>query len=200
MAANPNAPKKGANITVEPIRKPEDVKAIIQLLGRAPRDRLLFVMGVNNGLRAGDLLKLKVKDVAHLRPGDFIPIKEGKTGKQNVLAINRVVYKALKAYLESLDPAPDDFLFKSKKGRNRPLTIQAVNNYIKKWTRTINLPGNYGAHTLRKTWGYLQRTKYGVGFELLCKRFNHASPAVTMRYLGIEDREVNGILMNNEIG
>jgi hypothetical protein len=39
-----------------------------------------------------------------------------------------------------------------------------------------------------------------VGFELICKRFNHASPAVTMRYLGVEDKEVNGILMNNEIG
>jgi hypothetical protein len=49
---------------------------------------------------------------------------------------------------------------------------------------------NYGAHSLRKTWGYIQRTVYGVGFEILCKRFNHSSPAITMRYLGIEDKEV----------
>ena len=38
-------------------------------------------------------------------------------------------------------------------------------------------------------------TRYGVGWEILCKRFNHSSPAVTMRYLGIEDKEVSGILM-----
>jgi integrase len=76
---------------------------------------------------------------------------------------------------------------------------QAVNNLIKSWTRAINLKGNYGAHTLRKTWGYMQRTKYGVGFEIICKRFNHSSPAVTMRYLGIEDKEVHSTLMN-EIG
>jgi integrase len=94
----------------------------------------------------------------------------------------------------------DDYLFKSKKGENNPLSIQAVNNYIKKWTRAINLKGNYGAHTLRKTWGYIQRIKFGVGFEIICKRFNHSNPAVTMRYLGIQDKEVNGILMNNEIG
>jgi len=38
-----------------------------------------------------------------------------------------------------------------------------------------------------------------VGFEILCKRFNHSSPAITMRYLGIEDKEVQNILMN-EVG
>ena len=70
---------------------------------------------------------------------------------------------------------------------------------IKKWTRAINLEGNFGAHTLRKTWGYMQRTRYGVGFEIICKRYNHSSPAVTMRYLGIEDKEVHNTFMN-EIG
>jgi len=49
---------------------------------------------------------------------------------------------------------------------------------------------------LRKTFGYIQRTKFKVGFEVLAKRFNHSSPAVIMRYLGITDKEVNGILMN----
>ena len=67
---------------------------------------------------------------------------------------------------------------------------------IKAWCESINLKGNYGTHTMRKTFGYIQRVKYGVGWELLSKRFNHPSLAITMRYLGIEDKEVNGILMN----
>ena len=67
---------------------------------------------------------------------------------------------------------------------------------MKTWTRAINLAGNYGTHTLRKTFGYIQRTKYGTGFEVLAKRFNHSSPAVTMRYLGLSSDEVNGILLN----
>ena len=105
------------------------------------------------------------------------------------------MHKSLKNYLDGVKPKGGDYLFLSRKGK-KSITIQAVNNMIKKWTRAINLDGNHGAHTLRKTWGYMQRTKYGVGFEIICKRFNHSSPAVTMRYLGIEDKEVHSTLMN----
>ncbi len=46
---NPNAPKKGDRITVDPIRSIQDIKAIAKLLHDNSRDHLLFVMGVNNG-------------------------------------------------------------------------------------------------------------------------------------------------------
>ena len=105
------------------------------------------------------------------------------------------IHKSLQIYLEALKPSDDDALFASCKGK-KSITVQCVNNMVKQWTRTINLKGNYGAHSLRKTWGYVQQTIYGVGFEILCKRFNHSSPAIKMRYLGIEDKEVQNILMN----
>ncbi len=196
---NPNHPKKGSGIKVQPIRKVADVKAISKMLADKPRDRLLFLMGVNNGLRTGDLLKLKVRDVRNLKIGDSIYIKESKTGKSNVLVINKTVHKALKEHLGKIELKDDAYLFASRKRKDKPLNVNSVNRLVKGWTKAINLPGNYGAHTLRKTWGYLQRTVHGVGFEIIAKRFNHSNPAVTMRYLGIEDREVHDTLMN-EIG
>lgn len=75
----------------------------------------------------------------------------------------------------------------------------SVIGLVKKWIRSINLKGNFGTLTLRKTWGYQQRVRYGVGFDVISKRFNHSSPKTTMVYLGIEDDEVHDILMN-EIG
>jgi len=193
-----NQPAKGSRITVDPIRRIEDIRAISRLLESSSRDRLLFVMGVNNGIRTGDLLKLRVKDVRNLKAGDYITIKEGKTRKDNVLVVNKTVYKALKHYFDKTQLNGDGYLFESRKGK-KPIQTKAVNKMIKNWTKTINLKGNYGAHTLRKTWGYIQRTKHGVGFEIICKRFNHSSPSVTMRYLGIQDKEVHETLMN-EIG
>jgi len=181
---------------VDPIRRSEDIQAIKLLLSKTPRDLLLFTMGINNGLRAGDLLMLRVKDVKSLKPGEFIIVKESKTGKQNILMINKSVHKALRNYLEKVRAGDNDYLFASRKTKE-PLSIQAVNALLKKWTRAINLNhGNYGAHTLRKTFGFIQRTKFGVGFELLAKRFNHSSPTTTMRYLGLTSDEVNEVLMN----
>ena len=195
---NSNRPQKGPKITVDPIRRMKDIQAISKMLSDNPRNNLLFVMGTNNGLRTGDLLKLKVVDVKGMKIGDTLIVKEGKTGKRNILVMNKSIHKSLQTYLEKIKPSNDDFLFASRKGK-RSITIQCVNNMVKKWVSEINLKGNYGAHSLRKTWGYVQRTVYGVGFEILCKRFNHSSPAITMRYLGIEDKEIQNILMN-EVG
>jgi len=198
MSGNQNHPKEGEKIAVDPIRRTKDIDAISKITKDNPRNHLLWLMGINNGLRACDLIRVKVKDVKGLKVGDTLSIKESKTGKTNFLVINKNVFKALKNYLETVKPDDDEFLFPSRKG-NSHIQSQAVSKLVKKWTKAINLKGNYGAHTLRKTFGYIQRTVYGVGFELLCKRYNHSSPSITMRYLGIEDKEVKGILMN-EIG
>jgi integrase len=193
---NPNHPKKGDNITVDPIREIRDIDSIKRILSSNTRDLLLFTLGINNGLRCGDILRLKVKDVKQIKPGETLKIREQKTGKDNILMINKTTYKILREFLEETKPDEEDYLFKSRKGKNRSLNVGSVNMMVKQWCRSINLKGNYGTHSLRKTFGYIQRKKYGVGWEILCKRFNHSSPSVTMRYLGIEDKEVSGILMN----
>jgi len=193
---NTNHPKIGTQIKVEPLRDTKQIESIKKLLSGNIRDLLLFSIGINNGLRCGDLLKLKVGDVKYLKPNETFTIREEKTGKDNVLMINKSVYKVLHQYLSKTQFSDEDFLFKSKKGKNEPLMVPSVNLMIKNWCKSINLKGNYGTHTLRKTFGYIQRVKYGVSWEILCKRFNHSSPSITMRYLGIEDKEVNGILMN----
>ena len=155
-------------------------------------------MGTNNGLRTGDLLRLKVKDVRFTNPEASIFIIEQKTKKKNVLKINKMVFKSLQTYLAIVNPEDDDYLFASRKG-GTALTIPSVNRLIKSWTDQVNLKGRYGAHTLRKTWGYIQRMQFGTPFEVICKRYLHSNPAVTMRYLGIQDKEVDDILLH-EIG
>jgi integrase len=190
--------KKGTKITAEPIRKQKDVKAISRLLKSRPRDFLLWTLGINNGLRANDLVQLRYSQVEGLKPGAVIKIVESKTGKENVLVINNSVHKALQIYIQEVKPALQDYLFSSRKGKGH-ISSQSVGRMIRSWAEAINLNGQYGAHTLRKTFGYHQRVMLGAGFEILCKRYNHSSPVVTMRYLGIEDKEIHELLMN-EVG
>lgn len=192
--SNKNHPVQGSSITVDPIRSLKDIRKIKRKLKDSSRDLLLFTMGINNGLRVSDILALKVEDVIDLDPGETLKIKEKKTGKRNVLMINKEVHKILSSYLEEIKLDDTDFLFKSRKGENNPLSTSYTNQLMKKWTK--GMKGNFGSHTLRKTFGYVQRVQFGVGFDILCKRFGHSSPAITLRYLGIEDKEVNGILLN----
>jgi len=196
---NPNHPIKGSNITVDPIREDQHIKRIKRKLKKEnTRDYLLFVMGINNGLRISDLLAIKVGEVRHLEPGQTLQFTEKKTKKKNVVMINQTIYEALHLYLNATPHIDSDYLFQSRNkdedGNNKPLAKETVAKMVKTWTD--GMQGNYSTHSLRKTWGYIQRTKFGVSFEVICKRFNHTSPAITMRYLGIEDKEVNGILLN----
>lgn len=195
---NPNHPKKGSRTTVEPIRDEKVIKQIKRKLKSSPRDYLLFVLGINNGLRISDLLEIKVKDVNNLEIGETLPIIEKKTGKDNVLMVNGAIHEALHLYLKSTTLKDTDYLFQSRNndenGNPKPLARETVSKMVKNWTAGMN--GNYSTHSLRKTWGYFQRKKFGVSFEIICKRFGHSSPVITMRYLGIENKEVNDILLN----
>lgn len=190
---NPNHPKKGQSITVDPIRNKKDIVRIKKNLKSNMRDLLLFTMGINNGLRVSDLLSVRVGDIKHLKVNEYLNIKEKKTGKDNLLMVNKSVHSILGQYLSETTLNGDDFLFKSRKG-NQPLSVPSVNRLMKNWCYGLN--GNYGSHSLRKTFGYHQRVNFGVSFEILCKRFNHSNPSITMRYLGIQSKEVCEILTN----
>jgi integrase len=181
---------------VEPITDIKHIKAIKKLLVNEPRDYLLFILGINSGLRAQDLLALNVGDISNCKVGDRVTIKERKTGKSNVIIINQEIKTALEHYLKSVNSKPTDYLFKSRKGANYPLTTFRVTRLVKSWTEALNIKSNTGAHTLRKTWCYMQRTQYGVPWEVLSLRLNHSSPSITRRYLGVKEEEVEQVLLN----
>ena len=182
---------------VQPITDPKDIKRIKKLLTDRPRDLLLFTMGINSGLRVQDLLALRVETVEKAAVGERITIKEKKTGKENVLIVNQEIRDALDKYLTMHKTrVPREYLFKSRKYFNEPLTTYAVTHYVQNWCDEIKLKGNFGAHTLRKTWCYQQRKQFGVSWEILAKRLNHSNPAVTRRYMGVQAEEVEETLLN----
>ena len=182
---------------VQPITNPKDIKRIKKLLKDNPRDLLLFTMGINSGLRTQDLLSLRIDDVKEAAVGDRIGIKEKKTGKTNVLIINTEIHSAIQNYLKShTTVVPREYLFKSRKGYNYPLTTYRVTHLVKSWCDKIKLKGNFGSHSFRKTWCYQQRVQFGVSWEIIAKRLNHSNPAVTRRYLGVQAEEVEEALLH----
>lgn len=195
MAQRRNHPAKGSSIRVDPIRDPKDIRLIKKILADHPRDLALFVVGINTNLRASDLLRIKVGDVRYLKVGEYFTLREKKTGKLRSITINKAVYDAIANLLVSMPLAKDDdFLFQSRKKNSSTggmLTVSYLNSLVKQWCREINLRGNYGAHSLRKTFGYIHRTVFGTDIPTLMEMFNHSTQRQTLTYLGIQPREIN---------
>ncbi|MGD9329784.1 MAG: tyrosine-type recombinase/integrase [Desulfobacterales bacterium] len=182
---------------VEPIRKLKDIKTIKKLLSDHPRNYALFVVGINTSLRGSDLLALKVGDVRELKPMQDFEIRERKTKKHRRITLNRAAMEAIQKLLATRPEVDDEeFLFVGRTGK--PLTRDYLRKMIKKWCRAINLRGNYGSHSLRKTWGYHQRVRFGAGLPELTEAFNHSNQSITLRYLCIQPDEIKNIY-NNEI-
>ena len=197
ISRNPNHPKPGSSIKVDPIKQLRDIKAIKLMLATRHRDLALFTLGINTNLRASDLLRIKVGQVLGLKAGDDIELKEKKTGKYRRITLNKAVILAVKGLLNSeeyQDSLGEEYLFKSQ--RAPVLTVQSVHRMVKGWCRVINLKGNYGSHTLRKTWGYHQRVTFGVGLPELMVAFNHASQRQTLDYLCVQPEELKSIYEN----
>jgi len=163
---NFNHPIPGSMIKVEPIRTLKDIKAIKRLLNN-PRDFALFVVGINTNLRASDLLQILAGQVRHSKPMDDLVLKEKKTGDEPIFS-----------------------------GKNGALTVPSINRVVKQWCKTINLKGNFGSHTLRKTWGYHQRVTYGRGTPELMVCFNHSTEKQTLEYLCVQPEEIKNIYAN----
>jgi integrase len=190
-----NHPKAGDQIKVEAIRTAKDIKAIKRLLADKPRDLAIFTMGTNTNLRAGDLLKITVGQVRNLKPEDHFELKEQKTGKAKAVTINKPVYDAIQALLATLpDALCSEPLFQSRKGK-QALCVPYLNDLVKGWCREINLSGNYGSHTLRKTFGYIHRTVHNTDIPTLMTMFNHSSQKQTLAYLGIQASEIKDAYM-----
>lgn len=186
--------------TSEPLRSMKQinlVRSLIQTSTDYPlRNRLLFDIGINNGIRTIDILALTVDDVVDSKgnPKSETTIIESKTGKKRVVRFNKDIQSEIKTYLDKR-VFKSDWLFPSTKQRNKHLSTQAVYRMFKRISE--NQPSLKGltAHSMRRTFGYhfYKRTHDIVP---LMKLFNHSSQAITLRYIGIEKEDMDKELAN----
>jgi len=173
---------------VQPIRdkeKFEDMKR--ELLKSGYKNYLMFVIGINTGLRIGDILELKVKD---LRDKTHIKIIEQKTDKIKRFLINSSLKQETDKFIKGMED--EEYLFQSRKGENNPISRVQAYRILNSTGAKVGLK-EIGTHTLKKTFGYWHY-KQNKDVALLQQIFNHSAPSVTLRYIGInEDIKDNSI-------
>jgi len=187
---------------VEPIRDRKKIAQIKNLLrgeGRF-RDLLLFTIGINTALRVSDLLRLRVSHFVDDRQSikSRFQIKERKRGKRHEVFINASIREIFEEYLAAypkIASDPQHFLFFNTKDYDftEPIGRGQAWKFITAICKQVGLRGNFGTHSLRKTWGYHARLQ-GVDLALIMYKLNHASIAYTKRYLGITDDELQAVV------
>lgn len=199
--------------TVEPIRDLKTIKKMRTMLrGQSIRNELLFILGINVGLRISDILNLRFCDI--VKPSgvikDSVTITEKKTNKTKKFYLGTVVKKLITSYIQEIqDYSLDLFVFRSKKGNNKPISRQQAWNILNNTGELIGLvernsdgyiiSGEIGTHTLRKTFGY-HTFQNGSSLALLMQIFNHSSQEQTLKYIGITEEEKKEAYLHSNLG
>ena len=156
---------------------------------------MLFIVGINFGLRVSDLRMLRFSNLINdnFMFKDSFPVFEKKTRntrtrkKNRYITINTAVIEAVTLYLEHTPGVRlSDYMFRSISNNgcnvNEPLSIKSIDRILKGIAKDLNISAKISTHSLRKTFGYhqmLMSNNDGRKLLLLQKIFNHSSPAQT---------------------
>jgi integrase len=210
----------GISSTVYPFNV-EEVKLIIDVFDKrikeaandnqrqiACRNKMLFLIAVNIGLRASDLVQLRWSyfykdDMTFKESYALQPKKQKKTGKFVHIFFNKTVKKAIGNYvsdypIENLD----NYLFKSRKGNN-PITEKGLWKIIVDVAEDAGIEKNVGSHSLRKTWArsiYDEAKDKSEALVMLQECLRHSDSLTTLRYIAIMDEEKKDMYESIELG
>lgn len=116
------------------------------------RDYVLFILGITTGYRTGDLVTLKARDIREaIKKSEFTIFEGKKKNSKNIREKNRnprsveiipKVAKLLKDYIK--DMKDYEYIFKSRKGTNKNIGVQAVSNILKEAEKSKGIFDNMG--------------------------------------------------------
>jgi integrase len=167
---------------VEPVVGFDERVALLEALGkRHPKYAIMFVIGIETGLRISDILSLKAKQIKPKCAKGFIVI-EKKTKKPRQITIQAKTIRNVREYVKVMRLQPEDYLvYSTDTKKDKPLSRVQAYRII---SSTARLTGSYnvGTHSLRKTYA---KTKYALKNDLnaLQNDFGHLNINTTLAYL-----------------
>lgn len=217
--------RAGKSSEVYAFRTKEEIKAMIDVFDKhikeaenndqrriARRNKMLFVIGINVGIRGSDLHmltwdffyekqidgSLKFRDCYTLQPK-----KTRKNKKFVKLYFNDAVKKIINDYVNDY-PFDDikEYLFVSRKG-DKPISVGSLWRIIKNTAKEAGINQNIGSHSLRKTFGrmIIENAKDKTQALILLQHiFNHDSSATTLRYIGLVDDDMEEAFNSINLG
>ena len=171
----------------------------------ALRDKALFVLGLRTGFRVSELLSLTVKQVIENgEPLDHITVQR-RFMKMKFESRSVVVHpqakEVIQAWVRDLQTketiTPDTYLFKSRSGKNRPLTRVQAHRILKHvFKNVLGLKGALATHSMRKTFAQKVYEKLNHDLFKTAAALSHKDINNTVRYLSLNKEEVEKAILD----
>ena len=210
---------KGKSSEVYAFRTKEEIGAMMDVFNNhivnapdknkekiAERNKLLFLVGINVGIRASDLRRLKWsffydEDMTFKKMYQIFPKKT--VSKSVKLFFNNTVKTAMENYVSKYPIIkPESYIFTSRKGSDS-ICESSICRIIKDAAAEAGIDQNIGSHSLRKTWGFwawrAAEDKNKRLIELM-ECFNHSSPRITLKYIGLMDDDIEKVYNSVNLG
>ena len=162
------------------------IRIRLQLYNKS-RDLALFNLGIDSKLRCCDLVRLRVRDIAHgLQISKRAMVLQQKTQQPVQFEITEQTRASISQWIDQAGLSSSDYLFKSRCRDSLHLSTRQYAKIVKAWVSDIGLDDTeYGTHSMRRTKVSLiyRRTKNLRAIQLL---LGHTKLESTVRYLGIE--------------
>ena len=173
----------------------DEYKEIIQTMktgftGCRPNTRIAtaLMLEANLGLRISDIISLKLSDIVKDGERYRLSITEQKTGKSRNFTVPLALYQFIRCYCIDNGIGADDIIF--------PITERAIQKQLKIVTDFLELD-NISTHSFRKYYATEIYKNSNYNISLVQQLLQHSSPAITQRYIGIGQKELETAIENH---
>lgn len=169
--------------TVDEIRSVESSIDTSTIVGK--RDYAMLLLASRMGMRSGDIVRLRIKDVQNKTDLDVI---QEKTGNTLHLPLIREVKLAIEDYLSVRPSVQSDLIFINVCAPYNPVTTSTLRAALKKYISLAGVnPGNRkkGPHALRSSMAS-SMVNDDVSYETVRKVLGHSSNNAIKHYASID--------------
>ena len=155
-----------------------------------PNHRIATILKLeaNLGLRLGDILHLRLSDIVFDAGRYRLNIVEEKTKKERCFTVPVEVVEYIRSYCKENKIQDDQVIF--------PITEQAVNKHLRLVCNFLELE-NVGSHSFRKFFATEIYINNDYNIVLVQQLLQHSSVAITQRYVGVSNKQIETALSNH---
>ena len=165
--------------------------------GRTPRsyrDRVIFELFYNTGLRRSEVAKLDIYDLNFEDKTIFV--RQGKGKKDRVVPLGCYLERYLKEYIENVRPLlVDKSLLEGRlfvNNRGLPFTDAGIDSLVRRYSEVLNI--KFSCHTFRHTFA-THMLKHGAGLVYLKEILGHKELTTTEIYTKIYPVQLKKIIL-----